>query len=171
MTTQPLPEVWLRGPVTGVPALLQPAAHALLQAKQEITGMLKDFPQQLLWKRPAGLASAGFHLQHMKGVIDRMQSYANQTTLTEEQFAYLKAEGVEDVTVTPEALQEALSGRIDLFVEWLKQVPEESLTEVRTVGRRQLPSTTIGLLFHAAEHTMRHTGQLLVTVQVLKQGS
>jgi len=28
-----LPEVWLRGPVEGVPAALQPVAHALLQAR------------------------------------------------------------------------------------------------------------------------------------------
>ena len=28
---------------------------------------------------------------------------------------------------------------------------------------------TIGLLFHAAEHTMRHVGQLLVTTRVVKE--
>jgi uncharacterized damage-inducible protein DinB len=39
---------------------------------------------------------------------------------------------------------------------------------VRFVGRAKLPSTVLGLLVHAAEHTMRHTGQLLVTVQVLR---
>jgi uncharacterized damage-inducible protein DinB len=39
------------------------------------------------------------------------------------------------------------------------------LTDPRGVGRKQLPSTVLGLLFHAAEHTMRHTGQLLVTVR------
>jgi uncharacterized damage-inducible protein DinB len=31
-----------------------------------------------------------------------------------------------------------------------------------------LPSTVLGLLVHAAEHTMRHVGQLLVTVRVQK---
>ncbi|WP_298713340.1 PNGase F N-terminal domain-containing protein [Chitinophaga sp.] len=49
--------------------------------------------------------------------------------------------------------------------------PEDSLTAFRGVGRKQLPSTVMGLLFHAAEHTMRHTGQLLVTVKVLKSGT
>ena len=38
------PEVWLRGPLPDVPALLQPAAHALLQAREEINELLKDFP-------------------------------------------------------------------------------------------------------------------------------
>ena len=33
---------------------------------------------------------------------------------------------------------------------------------------KRLPPTVIGLLFHAAEHTMRHVGQLLVTVAVIR---
>ncbi len=47
------PEVWLRGPVAGIPALLQPAAHALLQAQEEIHTMLLSFPEKLLWIKPA----------------------------------------------------------------------------------------------------------------------
>jgi uncharacterized damage-inducible protein DinB len=50
-------------------------------------------------------------------------------------------------------------------------VEEHTLTEFRTVGRKQLPSSVMGLLFHAAEHTMRHAGQLLVTVQVLQRSA
>lgn len=30
-------EYWLRGPVPGIPSLLQPAAHAILQAREEVT--------------------------------------------------------------------------------------------------------------------------------------
>ena len=41
-------------------------------------------------------------------------------------------------------------------------------TEARTVGRKQLPTTVLGLYFHAAEHSQRHVGQLLVTVSVVK---
>ena len=48
-----------------------------------------------------------------------------------------------------------------------KKIPEDSLLLPVGVGRRKLPSTVLGLLFHAAEHTQRHTGQLLVTVRVL----
>tara|TARA_R110000850_G_scaffold83886_2_gene179954 strand:- start:1798 stop:1986 length:189 start_codon:yes stop_codon:yes gene_type:complete len=39
--------------------------------------------------------------------------------------------------------------------------------DFRGVGRGQLPSTVGGLLFHAAEHTQRHFGKLLVTVKVI----
>ncbi|BAV06094.1 Protein of unknown function [Filimonas lacunae] len=169
MATEQLPEIWLRGPINGIPALLQPAAHALLQASEEIQAMMKDFPDVLLWKRPAQLASAGFHLQHITGVLDRMYSYAHEQPLTEAQFTYLRSEGKEDVTVTTAMLVTTLVERIHSFVAALHQVPEQSLTQFRAVGRKQLPSTVCGLLFHAAEHTMRHNGQLLVTVRVLQQ--
>jgi len=50
----------------------------------------------------------------------------------------------------------------------LKETDPATITEARGVGRKQIPSNVIGLLFHAAEHTMRHTGQLLVTVKMLE---
>jgi hypothetical protein len=36
------------------------------------------------------------------------------------------------------------------------------------VGRAKLPATTLGLLFHAAEHTQRHVGQLMTTLKVVR---
>ena len=59
------------------------------------------------------------------------------------------------------------------YVIWLlqayfKTIPENTLTDERFVGRKKLPTTLIGLLFHAAEHSQRHVGQLLVTVSVVK---
>ncbi|HEU5147585.1 MAG TPA: DinB family protein, partial [Chryseosolibacter sp.] len=50
-------EVWQRGPVEGVPALLQPVAHALLQAVEEVERYTANFPSEFLWERPAGVAS------------------------------------------------------------------------------------------------------------------
>jgi uncharacterized damage-inducible protein DinB len=55
-----------------------------------------------------------------------------------------------------------------ISLQQLSLTKENSLIDFRGVGRKQLPSTVVGLLFHAAEHTMRHTGQLLVTVKILK---
>jgi uncharacterized damage-inducible protein DinB len=31
-----------------------------------------------------------------------------------------------------------------------------------------LPSTVLGLLFHAAEHTQRHVGQLTTTARIVR---
>src|ERR1700743_2676422 len=87
------PEVWLRGPLDGIPPLLQPVAHALLQAREEIDELMKDFPEELLWEKPAGMASPGFHLQHLSGVLDRLFTYARGEQLTQQQLTYLANEG------------------------------------------------------------------------------
>ena len=168
MATTNLPEWWLRGPVPGVPALLQSVAHALLQAKDEVGFLMRDFPENLLWEKPAGAASAGFHVQHLRGVLDRLFTYADGQMLSEEQLKQLRQEGTPpDESTTKQRLLNAFQQQVDRSVEILKMTDENSLTLSRGVGRSQLPSTVIGLFFHAAEHTMRHTGQLLVTVRVL----
>ncbi|MBB1286454.1 DinB family protein [Flavisolibacter sp. BT320] len=168
MSKATLPEVWLRGPIPRISPYLQPAVHALLQAKEEINALMASFPDSLLWEKPADMASAAFHLQHIPGVLDRLLTYAKGGQLSEEQFAYLKTEGVPGVETTQELLQ-VFNQKLDAFVEELKSLDEKMLTEGREVGRAKLPSTVLGLLFHAAEHTMRHNGQLLVTVNILQE--
>ena len=167
MTKPETLEVWLRGPVPGVPPLLQPVAHALLQAREELNVAMHDFPPALLNERPAGVASVGFHLQHLAGVLDRLLTYARQETLSEQQLADLYAENP-PLLIGPDAvaqLVQRFSSGVDAALAQLKTTPEANLTEVRGVGRAQVASTLIGLLVHAAEHTTRHLGQLLVTAK------
>jgi uncharacterized damage-inducible protein DinB len=169
MSTSNLPEVWMRGPLPNVPPLLQPVAHALLQASEELNDILQDFPQEKLWLKPSGLASVGFHLQHIAGVLDRLFTYARGEQLTPEQLQYLLQEGIEpQPEISVEELLSRVDHRIQASIESLNQFAETTLSEERFVGRKRLPSTVIGLLFHAAEHTMRHLGQLLVTARVLQ---
>jgi len=171
MLKEKLPEVWMRGPVQDVPALLQPVAHALLQAREEVIEMMIDFPESFLWNKPAGVASAGFHLQHLSGVINRLLTYARAETLTEDQLALLAKEGKPDESIRARDLLNIFSRQVDDAVTQLRNTAEQSFTEVRGIGRKQIPTTVLGLLFHAAEHTMRHTGQLYVTIQVIKNGN
>ncbi|MFY0254439.1 DinB family protein [Chitinophaga sp. 30R24] len=160
-------EYWMSGPVDNIPALLQPVAHALLQANQEVNDLMQDFPESLLWERPAGMASPGFHLQHLSGVLDRLFTYARAEQLSKAQLSELAAEG-KPINTLP-ALLDRFNAQVHKALVQLSTTSEASLTEFRGVGRKQLPSTVLGLLFHAAEHTMRHNGQLLVTVKVLEQ--
>ena len=160
-------EYWLRGPVENTPALLQPVAHALLQARDEIGDALKDFPDSLLWQKPAGVASVAFHLQHIPGAIDRLFTYATGNTLSEEQLHDLAAEGKEKEEITVNELLNKFNYQIEIALIQLRNTPDIMLLEPRGVGRKQLPSTVLGLLFHAAEHVQRHTGQLLVTAKML----
>jgi len=158
-------EVWLRGPLPGIVPALQPVAHALLQANEEVIALMEGFPLQLLWEKPAGLASVGFHLQHMKGVIDRLFTYAQGTMLSTDQLNYLSAEG-RDTGQTVDFIVKEFNEQISRAIAQLSQTTAPDLFATRGVGRQQIPSTVIGLLVHAAEHTMRHLGQLLVTVKI-----
>jgi uncharacterized damage-inducible protein DinB len=170
MNQDALPEYWLRGLVPGIPTLLQPVAHALLQAGSEVAVLMQDFDDSLLWKKPTGVASVGFHVQHLRGVLDRLFTYAKSAPLTALQLQQLAAEGTEDQLLSSKGLVQLFQQQVEAALAQLRTTEETTLTEVRFVGRAKLPSTVLGLLVHAAEHTMRHTGQLLVTVQVLRAG-
>jgi len=169
MATANKPEVWLRGPLNNIPALLQPVAHALLQAREELNDLMSGFPDALLWHKVAGMASPGFHLQHLTGVLNRLFTYAKGGGLTEDQLGYLAAEGKPSENIDTAGLVEQFNMQVDSAINQLAETDEQVLTQVRGVGRSQLPSTVMGLYVHAAEHTMRHLGQLLVTVKVLKE--
>ena len=163
------PEVWLRGPLANVPGLLQPVAHALLQAREEVTAIMQGFPEGLLWQKPGGLASPGFHLRHLPGVIDRLFTYARAEQLDRQQLDYLSSEGKPGTgKLTVDDLVMRFNRQVDNALVQLSKVDESTLTNARAVGRGKLPSTVIGLYVHAAEHTMRHVGQLLVTVKILQ---
>jgi hypothetical protein len=164
-------EVWQRGPIPGITPILQPVAHALLQAREEVELQLNGFPDEMLWLRPAGLASPGFHLQHLSGVLDRVFTYARAEGLQPAQFDRLAEEGKDaGQGYTVGQLLERFSVQVDRAVEQLKNTDPETLGDYRGIGRAGLPSTVIGLLVHGAEHTMRHLGQLIVTAAVLKNG-
>lgn len=157
-----LPEYWLRGPLPGLLPELQPIAFALLQARDEVIGCMENFPSELLWERPFGIASPGFHLQHLTGVLDRLFTYARAEALDQVQLDYLKAESVASAAAGTDELVRRFSIKVDKVLDELKTYHTGQLADLRTVGRQKLPSTVIGLFIHAAEHTTRHTGQLLV---------
>lgn len=165
-----LPEVWLRNtPEPGVPPLLQPLAHALRQVCEELAPLLAAFLPARLNARPAGLASVGFHLQHLTGVLNRLATYARTEALTAAQLDYLAAETapLPATAATLAALETAFVTQVENFIQQLARTSPATLDQVRNVGRAQLPSTVMGLLVHATEHTTRHFGQLLVTVRVV----
>jgi hypothetical protein len=162
-------EVWQRGPLPDITPMLQPVAHALLQAREEITEYMDAYPVANLWLRPAGVASVGFHLQHLSGVLDRVFTYAKGIPLNNFQFEQLAEEGKDTISgYTVFDLVERFNQQVDLALSQLEQTDSTTLADYRGIGRAGLPSTVIGLLVHAAEHTMRHVGQLMVTVAVTK---
>ncbi len=165
---KPLPEVWLRGPVEAVPALLQPVAHSLLQCREEISSTVTGLTADQIWTTPSGAASMGFHVQHAAGSLDRLFTYARGEQLSSEQRAALAAEGEPDLAPNVGAsLLAAFHDAVERALAQLRNTDESTLREARSVGRAQLPTTVIGLLFHAAEHTQRHAGQAVTTARVV----
>ncbi len=162
------PEAWLSGPIPGIDPYLMPLAHSLLQSRVELTQAVDGLTGEQLRARPGGAASIGFHLRHIAGSIDRLLTYARDEMLTEEQRNAVKAEGTEGSEDDPGPLLSAASAAIDRALAQLRGTSRESLLDAREVGRAKLPSTVLGLLFHVAEHTQRHTGQVIATAKVVR---
>ena len=163
-----MPEAWLRGPVDGVDSFLQPAAHALVQAREDLDRAIAGISTDQLWARPNSAASLGYHLRHAAGSLDRLLTYARGQQLNDRQLADLKREG--EPGIPPQdvaALVAHVQRAIDAALAQLKATRREDLLEPRAVGRAQLPSTVLGLLFHAAEHTTRHVGQAITTAKLI----
>jgi uncharacterized damage-inducible protein DinB len=162
-------EVWLRGPVPGIQPSLQPVAHALLQVAEDLPPLLGDLTPEQLWTRPGRSGAIGFHLAHLTGSLDRLFTYARGEALNPEQLAVLTGERALYDTRPPIAeLLAKLDQGMQRAMEQLRRTRPEELHEARLVGRQRLPSTTLGLLVHAAEHTARHAGQISTLLKVLK---
>ena len=162
----PEPEVWLRGPVDGIPPLLQPVAHSLLQCREEIEFLLSDMPAEHIW-RSNGAASIGFHVLHAIGSLDRLFTYARGAMLSDAQRQVLAQESEPDPDLTADDLIAAFDAAVIRALDQLRETSETTLIDQRLVGRAKLPSTVIGLLFHAAEHTQRHVGQAVSTSKLI----
>ena len=162
------PEVWLRGPLAGIPPLLQPVAHGLLQCREEVHRALADLSAEQLGRRIGGAASAGYHVRHAVGSLDRLLTYARGEMLAAAQLAALREESNPSPTFAADELATEFDAAVDRALTQVASTPESTLTEARFVGRAKLPSTVIGLLFHAAEHTQRHTGQLATTAKIVR---
>jgi uncharacterized damage-inducible protein DinB len=162
-----LPEVWLRGPLPDVAAALQPPAHSFLQVQEELRALLPSLDEELLWARPGGAASVGFHVLHLAQATDRLLTYARGESLSIEQRAALARE-----SDPPRESAAALLARIETAIaqalDQIRATDPLSLTASRAVGGRRLPASVGGLIFHAAEHAQRHAGQAATTAKILR---
>lgn len=168
MTAPAETEAWQRGSIPGFEPLVMPVVHALIQVQEDLQHLVATVPPEHLWERPGGAASIGFHVSHIGGALDRLFTYARGETLTETQRAEARQEGRQ--TDLPPALAELVTrvnATIERAFDQLRATSAETLLEDRKVGRAGLPSTVLGLLFHAAEHSTRHVGQAVTTAKIL----
>ena len=160
-------EAWLSGPIAGVLPELQPAAHMLTQSARELEAAIATLSPAELWARPGGAASVGFHLRHIAGSTDRLLAYARGEALSDAQRAALAAETAESQLDVDELWADTRAA-IERALDTLRSADRNTLFDHRAVGRAQLPSSVFGLLYHVAEHTVRHTGQVIATGKAIR---
>jgi uncharacterized damage-inducible protein DinB len=159
-------ELWLSGPVDGVTPFLMPAAHTFLQVRQDVAELLAGLALEQLSRNVGQSAPIGFHAIHIAGATDRLMTYARGEQLTDAQLADMRAEtaltGLDNSAIVVR-VQRAM----DSALTQVRGTPADALLTPRGVGRKNLPSTTIGLITHAAEHALRHTGQIATLRKVI----
>lgn len=164
--SQPHIEPWLRGTHSELPAVLRAVLHAFELSREDVHKWTADLSDAELYASPFGLTPISFHLRHIPGTLDRLLSYAEGFQLNHEQLAALKSES------QPGGSREDLFAQFDWGLQSAAQrvraLNGVSLDLPRAVGRKQLPTTIGGLLVHLADHTQRHTGQIVTTAKLLK---
>jgi len=154
-----LEEPWLRGPIPGVHPLVAPVLYAFRQAREDLARWTAPLTLAELWAEPNGFGSPGFHIRHIGGSARRLMAYVQGRSLTDEELAAVRRE--HEAGATRDELLAELDAALTEAEAIIRSLDPSTLTEARTVGRKNLPSTVIGLLTHIAEHTQRHTGQAI----------
>ena len=159
-------EPWLSGAHSHLDPVLRPILFSLEQSSADLRQWTEGISDDQLWAEPFALGSLGFQLRHIAGSVDRLFTYAQNNSLSQEQLAFLRNEKIPGATLTE--LLDQIASVFDRVATQVPQIPIAQIKDHRGVGRKQLPTTVIGLLIHIAEHTQRHVGQAIVTVRVLK---
>jgi DinB superfamily len=159
-------EPWLRGPLEGVHPLLAPTLHAYMQALEDIAHWTDGLSDAQIWSRPHGLAPVGFQLRHIAGSVERLTTYLAGQQLASPQLEAARREM--EPGLGRAALLEMLTRSLQDSERAIRALDPATLTDARTVGRKQLPSTVAGLVVHLAEHTQRHVGELIVTTKLAR---
>ncbi len=159
------PEPWLRGTLTDVPPVQRAVLHALELAREDLDRWTDGLSDEELNARPGGLAPVAFHLRHIARSADRLLTYAEGGQLSAEQIAAMKSEL--DPGATRNELLAEIVVAMSKSAKRVRAFSEQQLSEVRKVGKKELPTTVGGLLVHVADHTQRHVGQAITTAKVV----
>lgn len=145
-----------------------PAAHALIHAREDAALALQGLDPSEIWENP-GAASVGFHVRHLCGALDRLLTYARGEALSQEQRRAVASEGQPgDPPADAAALVQEVETAVERALAGIRALADDVLLQPRGVGRQQLPSNVLGLVFHAAEHAARHAGQAITTARLIR---
>jgi uncharacterized damage-inducible protein DinB len=159
MKPDELAEPWLRGPLPGASPFVAPLIRSFEMAREDLDHFTEGLTDAQVWTQTYGVNAVGRELKHIAGSVDRLMTYLEGGPLSAEQLAAMKEEE------QPGGSLDALLARVkDSFARAeaiARALDPAKLAEPRAIGRKQLPTTAIGLVVHIAEHTQRHVGQTI----------
>ncbi len=161
-------EPWLRGPLAGVHPLVAPTLHAYAQAGEDLARWTDGLTDAEIWLRPQGLAPVGFQLRHIAGSVERLTTYLRGEQLTPQQLEAIHLEMDPGVSGSLHELLLQVKEALRRSEQVIRALDPALLTETRSVGRKHLSTTVVGLVVHLAEHTQRHVGELIITAKVAR---
>jgi hypothetical protein len=160
------PEPWMRGPLAGIDPLVAPLFYSFTMARQDLAEFTEGLTPDQIWARPFGLNPVGREIRHIGGSVDRLVTYLEGRELSEAQLAELKAEF--EPGASRADLLAALDAQLARAEQVLRSIDPKTFAEPRSVGRKKLPTTVIGLIVHIAEHTQRHVGQAVSAAKLAR---
>lgn len=166
ITKQQHSEPWLRGTHTELPAVLRAVLHAFELAHEDVYYWAADLSESELHAAPSGVTSIAFHLRHITRSLDRLLTYAEGSQLSNEQILALRTES--DFKCSRDQLFSEFNAGLASATTRVRALMSANLDQPRAVGKRQIPTTVGGLLVHLADHTQRHTGQIVTTSKLVK---
>ncbi|MFI5097746.1 MAG: DinB family protein [Candidatus Acidiferrales bacterium] len=126
---------------------------------------MEPLTDEQLNARPYGIAPVSFHLRHIARSLDRLLTYAEGRSLSQEQIQQMKTEL--DPDATRQQLFQELNKSLQRSAARVLALNDADFSQPRTVGGKQLPTTIGGLLVHVADHTQRHVGQAITTAKIV----
>ena len=160
------PEPWLRDPLPDVDTFVAPLLYSFQMAREDLAKYMEGLTTEQIWATPHGLGSVGFHLRHIAGSTDRLMTYVCGGQLSSDQMAVLKIE--KEPGASGEELLAGIDHAFASAEAVVRSLDSTRLADPRGVGRKQLPTTIIGLLVHIAEHTQRHVGQAISAAKLAR---
>jgi uncharacterized damage-inducible protein DinB len=149
----------------GVHPLVMPVFVSFTQVREDLDKYAAGLSPDALWKNING-ASLGFQLKHIAGSVDRLTTYLMGEQLSSQQLEALKQESEPQGDVNQ--LLHSVKDQLAKSEEQIRKLDPATLFDPRSVGRRALPTTVLGLIVHLCEHTQRHLGQAITLAKMLR---
>jgi hypothetical protein len=157
----------MRGYLNDLDPIQAAVLYSFRHAQEDISDWIGRIPEEFLWVQFGNLASAGFHVRHIAGSVDRLVTYASGHQLSEAQMEDLKNEKNPGGSLT--GLLQLLDSNFLRAEGIIRCLDPAAYRDIREIGRKRIQVPLGTLLVHIAEHTQRHVGELIMTVKVINE--